>query len=234
MVVLAGDAGVGKTLLACVWAQRLASGLEIMGHTVAPMKVLYINEENSWHDIREYMRWARYGMTDANEDLLKENFRLEQFSLTLSPGRWYDNLLAITGDHKPKFTVIDTATPACAIQDEDKNGEASIAISHLRRAQRAGAEGCGMFVLKHAKVIKSGDDRSIRGAKAWRGACDGLIFHTKTAGRPRDDGLHCSYIWPDKARAFGLRERLKITPRWVSFGTPKKRGILLATLPDPE
>ena len=109
-----------------------------------------------------------------------------------------------------------------------------MAIGHLRRAMRSSAEGAGMLILKHAKVVARGEDRTIRGAKAWKGASDGLIFHTRTAGRPRDDGLHCTYIWPDKARAFGLRERLKVTPHKVECGTLKKRGILLAYSPDPE
>lgn len=232
MVVMAGDAGVGKSLLAITWAQAMACGLGIIDGALEPKRVLYMNEENSWYDIREYMRWARYGL-NADEKLLSENLRLEQLSLTLSSIKWYDNLRLIAEEHRPSLIVIDTATPACQIQDEDKNGEASQAIGHLRRAMRCSAPDCGMLVLKHAKVVAKGEERSIRGAKAWKGASDGTIFHTKTAGRPRGDDLHCTYLWPDKARAFGLRERLKVTPNWVNRGA-KKTGILLAYSADPE
>lgn len=233
MIILAGDAGVGKSLLALVWAHSLAAGIKILGNNVKPVKVLYINEENSYYDMREYLRWARFGMNGIDEELLKANLRVEQFSLTLSDIRWFDNLRMLCDDWKPSLIVIDTATPSCQIQDEDKNGEASIAIGHLRRAIRASAKGCGMLVLKHAKIIRKGEDRTIRGAKAWKGACDGLIFHTRTAGRARDDGLHCTYLWPDKSRAFGLKKRLKISPCWVNQGT-KRQGILLATHAEPE
>ena len=232
MVVMAGDAGVGKSFLAITWAQALACGLPIFGVASKPMRVLYINEENSWYDIREYMRWARYGL-NADEKLLGENLRVEQMSLTLASIKWYDELRLISEDHKPRASFIDTATPACQIQDEDKNGEANVAIGHLRRAMRGSGEGNGMLVLKHAKVVAKGDDRAIRGAKAWKGASDGLIFHTRTAGRPRGDDLHCTYLWPDKARAFGLKERVKVTPQWVNRGV-KKAGILLSYSADPE
>lgn len=234
MVLLAGDSGVGKSVLMCVWAVSLACGLPILGASTVPIRVLYINEENSWYEMREYLRWARFGLGLLDESLLCENLRMEQLSLTLSPGKWHATLRMIVAEFKPKLIIIDTATPACQIQDEDKNGEASVAIGHLRRAQREAADGCGMLVLKHAKVINKGEDRTIRGAKIWKGACDSMIFHTKTAGRPRDDGLHCSYLWPDKARAFGLRERLKITPKWVLFDNPNKKGILFTLFADPE
>lgn len=234
MVVLAGDAGVGKSLISLVWAQALACGMPIFGANTEPMRVLYMNEENSWYDIREYMRWARYGLDITDDAVLQENLRVEQMSLTLSSIKWYDNLRLICEEHRPRFIVIDTATPACQIQDEDKNGEASVAIAHLRRAMRASDPACGMLVLKHAKVIKKGEERAIRGAKAWKGASDGLIFHTKTAGHPRASGLHCTYLWPDKSRAFGLKERLKIIPDWVTTRGPKKRGVLLTYSADPE
>lgn len=233
MVVMAGDAGVGKSLLSLVWSQSMACGLPLFGEKVESKNVLYINEENSWYDMREYMRWARYGLDGVSEDILKDRLRVEQMSLTLSPIKWYDNLRLIAEEHKPSLIVIDTATPACQIQDEDKNGEAIIAIGHLRRAMRVAAPDCGMLVLKHAKIIKKGEERSIRGAKAWKGSSDSLIFHTKTAGRPRGDDLHCTYLYPDKSRAFGLKERLKVTPQWVNKGA-KKTGILLAYSADPE
>lgn len=229
MVVLAGDAGTGKSLLALTWAAALASRQPIIGETQPEARtVLYINEENSWHDMREYVRWARYGLPEVDPILLKQHLLIEMFSLTVShTGRWYDNLRTICGQAQPNLIVIDTATPACQIVDEDKNGEAGQAIGNLRRAMRDAAPGCGMLVLKHARNVEKGGPRSIRGAKAWKGATDGLIFHMKAAGRPRADGLHNTYLWPDKARAYGLKERLKITPQRLNWGT-HKAGILLA------
>ena len=108
-----------------------------------------------------------------------------------------------------------------------------MAIMHLRGAMMAGGTGCGMLVLKHARVHKKREERAIRGAKAWKGACDSLIFHTRAPGRPREDGLHSSYLWPDKARAFGLKDRVQVTPEWVPRGA-KKVGIALtwAILPE--
>lgn len=228
MVVLAGDAGVGKSLLALYWAQALACGLPIFDERSASINVLYINEENSWYDMREYIRWVRYGMEGIDEALLDKHLRVEQFTLSLSESKWFDDLRVLSVRFKPKLIVIDTATPACQIQDEDKNGEASVAIGHLRAAMAAGGLGCGMLVLKHSRVLnKKGESRTIRGAKAWKGSCDSLIFHTRSPGRPRDDGLHLSFLWPDKARAFGLKERVKIVPSWV-YPAPSKKGISLS------
>lgn len=233
MVILVGDAGVGKSFLALTWAQQIATGSTILGVTYPPQRVLYINEENSWWDMRQYVRWARFSMNGISESTLIDNLRLEQLTLQQSPAKWHQTLIGIAAEHNPRLIVIDTATPACAIEDEDSNGEAASAIRHLRRAMAVSAAGCGMLVLKHAKVIAKGEDRAIRGARVWKGACDGIIFHTKTAGRPRIDGLHCTYLWPDKARAFGLRERKIVRPQKVTDAQGNE-GILLAVSDAPE
>ena len=216
MVVLAGDAGVGKSYLAMTLAQRLAVGSHILESPCAPQRVLYMNEENSYWDIREYVRWARFSMNGIDDRQLEENLRLEQMTLQQSMTKWHRELKGICTEHQPKLVIIDTATPACAIQDEDDNGEAAVAIKHLRQAMAASAPGCGMLILKHSKVVAKGEDRAIRGAKSWKGATDGLMFHTRCGGRPRVDGLHSSYLWPDKTRAFGLRERILIRPNRVT------------------
>ena len=227
MLVMAGDAGVGKSFLALTWAHHLATGTPILETQVPPQRVLYFNEENSWWDMREYVRWARFSMNGISETVLVDNLRVEQMTLQQSP-HWYLALRQVIAEHQPRLIVIDTATPACGIVDEDDNGEANVAIRHLRQGLMAGAPGCGMLILKHAKIIAKGEDRTIRGAKMWKGACDGLIFHTKAAGRPRMDGLHSTYLWPEKTRAFGLRDRILITPQKMTDSAGNV-GILLAS-----
>lgn len=217
MVVLAGDAGVGKTLLTCTWALSLAGGIPILGHESEPINVLYINEENSLEDICQYVKWSIRGLGIAHVPTVSTHMRLEHFTLMQSQSGWYEVLRILSYEHQAKLIVIDTATPACQIEDENDNGAANISIGHLRRAQQAGAPGCAMIVLKHATVMAASGERKIRGAKGWKGFTDGTLFHTKAAGRPRNDGLHTSNLHSDKTRAFGLRDRLVIRPKWVSL-----------------
>jgi hypothetical protein len=133
-------------------------------------------------------------------------------------------MIGLAIEHHPSIIIIDTATPACRIADENSNGEASAAIRWLRAAKAAaGPETC-MVVLKHARVDTESGERDIRGAKAWRGEADGVIFHFAQPGRPRDDGLRTTHLEPRKTRAYGLRERVTISPSWVM---PGKTGITL-------
>lgn len=233
MLVMAGDAGVGKSFLAMTLAQRVAVGTPVLSGAIEPQRVLYMNEENSYWDIREYVRWVRFSMNGINEQQLYGNLRLEQMTLQQSITRWDRELRRVCAEHQPKLIIIDTATPACAIKDEDDNGEAAVAIKHLRQAMAVSAPGCGMLILKHSKVVAKGEDRAIRGAKSWKGATDGLIFHTRCGGRPRVDGLHSSYLWPDKTRAFGLRERVLVRPSRVTDSLGHT-GIHLDFSPCPE
>ena len=136
----------------------------------------------------------------------------------------------IAQEWQPSLIYIDTATSALAISEENDNSEAQRAIQGLRHVMRDSGMNPAIKVLKHAKFHSGGDHkggttrRTIRGAKAWLGAVDQVMYHIRGKGAPRKGGLYTTYLVPDKSRAFGLRGILRISPEYTE-GTPK--GLIL-------
>jgi hypothetical protein len=81
-----------------------------------------------------------------------------------------------------------------------------------------------ILALKHARIRPDDGGYTLRGAKAWEGAVDSVVFQTKLPGRPWR-GLTPTKLSPHKTRAYGLREPLRISPQWVGEGGSE--GILL-------
>ena len=72
------------------------------------------------------------------------------------------------------------------------------------------------IALKHAKVDHENGRYTLRGAKAWEGSVDSIVYQIKSAGAPRSDGLAITKLQPAKTRAFGLRDPVHINPSWVN------------------
>ena len=225
MVVLAGEAGAGKSFFSYTLGIALASGLPFLDRPTDPTKVLYCDEENSLPDLRQYLRWAWRGLGKPPLPTLVANFRHEHFSLAAAGQLWSTYLTNIARDHQPGLIVVDTTTPACHILDENSNAEASKVIRLLRGAQVASGPKCTILLLKHARLDQTNGEWQMRGAKAWKGETDSTLVHQIGLGRPRLDGLRNTTIRPDKVRAFGLRVPIHLHPKWV--GEPKTRGLVL-------
>ncbi len=229
IVILAGEPGVGKSVLSYTLSIAVASGngqTHFLGRPAKPGKVLYFDEENSLPDARQYLRWAWRGLGKPLIPPLAANFKVEHFSLVSQGISRYDYMVSKAMEFKPSLIVLDTATPVCHIQDENDNGEASLALRSLRRVRSMAGPQCTILVLKHAKLLNDASERrTIRGAKAWLGEADAVLYHVATPGRPRKDGLRTSRIEPDKVRAFGLRDVIDIHPEWT--GELGERGLKL-------
>lgn len=226
MVVLAGDPGVGKSILAYTLALSVAFDLPFLGLPTATGPILYFDEENSHPDLCEYLRWVWRGLGSPN--LLKAPLvRIEHFSLAGKGLARWELLKQAAADQHPILIVVDTVTPACNIQDENDNAEASRALHHLRQVQAVAGPRCTVLLLKHSLTMHEDAPhrRTVRGAKTWEGETDGLIFHSLAPGRPRKDGLRRTRLIPGKVRAYGLREALSIDPSWIE--TKGGRGLVL-------
>lgn len=224
MVVLAGEPGTGKSYINYMIGLALAAHLKILGlmRANSPKRVLYFDEENSEQDRDTYLRRAWFGLCKQQNidphgehlDLLQENFW--PMSFLLGNPEWRDTAMMCVEQIQPHSIIYDTATPAFNIEDENSNSEASIAIKGIRDVARATDPVATSIVLKHAKMrTEKGGRRTIRGAKTWQGAADGVIFQVKATGRPRRDGLNLTRMEPDKTRAHGLRSTIYITPAWM-------------------
>lgn len=213
IIVLAGDAGVGKSMLCYSLALGLASGGKFLGRQLKADRVLYFDQENSAEDSDAYLKRVWWGLGSPDTALLDANLFLHRFSLSQNYAAEMREAAAQT---TPGLIVIDTANAACQIDDENDNAKASAAIKALRAVKHAsGRPDTVMLILKHAKVShdkKGHEHRDIRGAKTWKGELDGLIIHTAAVGRPRHGSYRNTFLWPYKSRAFGLTRTIEIVP----------------------
>ena len=220
LIVLAGEPGAGKSFVCYTLGLAGATNTPILGfQPTHPLRILYFDQENSRPDRDQYLRWAWNGLNQPSLPMIAANFWVRHFELGTAD--WVTRAASAITDIQPDIIFIDTATPCCAILDENDNGIATQVINRLRGLQAISNPPAAMIVLKHSRIITEGMDgdnkprRTIRGAKAWAGAADAVWFHVRTAGHPRTDGLFNTYIEPAKTRAFGLRQTIRINPVWI-------------------
>jgi len=230
-MILAGEAGAGKSMLTYTLSMALASGILWLERPLEAQRVLYCDEENPYWTRRQYARWAYRGLGCPPKATLAKNLWLEPLQLTnAGPGGWQSRLCQLAQAHKPNLIIIDTATPACHIDDENDNGEATRAVTKLRGAMLNAAPGCSMIVLRHARMEPESGKYKPRGATAWIGATDCTLLHSNTRGQPATKdpakaGLRNTKLAVGKVRAFGLREPIYINPHWIE--TENGRGMVL-------
>lgn len=224
ILIIAGEAGIGKSTFTYALTLCAVMGLPFLGRPTVQTHVIYCDEENAQPDFRGYWQqiWRGLGCPDPAQ--LAE--RLHFASFKLGGDDWLDRLRGAVKDlpqDEPGLLVIDTATPALHIQDEDKNAEASLAIRGLQSLQIG--RNLTIIVLKHARVVEgeSGPDRYIlRGAKAWLGATGGTWFLTFAPGKPPENPLDRGRVLtPRKIRAYGLRKTIRIRATYTAHGDVK-------------
>ena len=231
LITLGGEPGTGKSYLSYSLSLALTTGTPLMNWPItSPRRVLYFDQENSRADCIEYFRWAWRALGSPHSILITQNLTFVHFGL--SSNAWAQQMAFYVTAVHPDLIIIDTTTPACAIIDENDNGEASRAILLLRGLQTLTTPTPAILALKHARVnskAEAGERRyTLRGAKAWEGQADSVIFQLHSKGHPRTDGLTNTRLEPAKTRAFGLRHAMTIEPDWL----PNKAGILLKSNPD--
>jgi len=223
LIALAGEPGAGKSFVSYTLSLCLASGVDFLGFGIeSPAKVLYFDQENSRPDTTQYLRWSWIGLNRPTLPQIESNLAIAHFALGTHD--WLSKAQSYVLSVKPELIIIDTATPALAIDDENDNGEAAKAIGKLRTLQGLLSPSPAIIVLKHAKVKSEDGAYTLRGAKAWEGQVDGIIYQIRSAGNPRLDGLRSTSLVPAKTRAFGLRDTVKINPEW----TEERAGLRLS------
>ena len=230
MVIVAGEPGVGKSFLQYTLAMSIAARLNFLGLPTRAMKVLYFDEENARPDLQQYLRQIWRGLGQPSIPELEQALFIEHFALSAQGANRFQYMAEVASRIQPGLIIIDTVTPVCAIKDENDNAEASKAMRALRRVKEVAGINTAMILLKHSRLSHDPNDRqTIRGAKDWLGSCDSVWYHKISPGKPRIDGLRNCRIFPDKVRAYGLRNELFIVPHWIGSGTQK--GVVLNPRP---
>lgn len=215
LILLCGLAGIGKSFFNYALANALATGSTFIDGRAMPLsKVLYFDDENGRADLAAYARWTWRGMGSPPRALLRSNLRIESRTLSGS-NDWGGTLLARAEKLRPDLIIIDTATPACHILNENDNAEAALVTQKIRLAQDAAGPQCAAIILKHLRIDPTTGAADVRGAKHWKGAVDAIWYHLASRGRPRRDGWRNTVIRPEKSRAYGLRDTLKIRPSFI-------------------
>lgn len=236
MIIIAGEAGAGKSYLMYNLAYAIAAGKDFLGHPTVPTRVVYFDEENAEPDFLQYNQWA---WTAAGCQDLTETDRWLDIQHYALLSAWKKPMARCIKDFKPGLVIVDTATPAFHIQDENDNAEASRAIQALRQVRElAGDKDLTFIILKHERQRdEQGHRRTIRGAKVWLGAVDQVLYHTIAPGaRRRVDGTRKTRLEPDKLRAYALDHVIAIDPLKVT-GPPNSlilRASRLSSSEDPE
>lgn len=230
IICLAGVPGVGKSVLSYTAAIAVASGRPFLGLEATQGRVLYLDEENGPASQPTYFKWAWRGLDCPPLEELALSLRVGQNAMLSYNGPWTDLMLQEVRSFRPNLIIFDTATKCFRVKDENDNAEATRIMSALSLIQAAADASTTILILKHARLVHDSrnefpDRYKMRGASAWDGSSDGVMFHLADPGRP-PAGLRPTHLIPDKTRAFGLRHRLNITASWTS-PDPLDSGIKL-------
>lgn len=218
LMILGGEAGVGKSFAwSFVAGLAMATGTPVFGKNVPePVKVLIFDQENTYADAGQYLRLAWNGLGCPDPKLIARNYFHAPF--VLGQTNWAE----IAEEHitviKPEFIIFDTATSAFATGDENDNAEAAQIVGDLRRLQHLHRLRPTIMVLMHAKIYRDNGEYTIRGAKQWLGAVDGVLYLKHGPGQPRKDGLNNTTLVSGKTRAYGLRQSIHLYPRTIKNG----------------
>jgi len=239
MVCLAGEPGAGKSYVSYTAGLAVATGIAALDGIIPPGKpktVIYFDQENSRQDRDKYLRRSWHGLARNGKlpdvGLLLQHFHPVHFAL--GDDDWAEIAAEYIALLCPQLVIFDTATPCFNIGDENDNAEAVREIKKIRQLMALGDPVVSAIVLRHAKIaIEKGGRRTMRGAKSWHNAADGIMYQVKQAGRPRGDGLSRTRLEPDKTRAYGLSRTIYITPEWTE---EERTGLFLhgSYTPDKE
>ena len=174
IVVIGGEGGTGKSLLALDLAIAMASGQTFLGmHVPEPQPVLYLDEENPIHVVR---RRIRQHLAGRNLKIPPEGFTyISQGGLSFGTADQRAKISSLIDVHKPKWVFLDSYIRFRG-GDENSNTDAAEFTSALK-AERS-RSGVGWHLLAHlAKPSKDRPDavHRIRGASDIVNSSDSLL-----------------------------------------------------------
>ena len=194
-------AGAGKSLLLLEWMVKLARGEEIMGQRVAPMKVMYVDQENSLGEVMNRLETMGYGREDDLSNLRYHS--LGQWP-PLNTQEGADMMVGEVIRTGTRVILLDTLSKF--FEGNENESEPFIAMNRLfgLRLRRAG--------VTLARLDHSGKDatKGARGASAKSSDLD--TIYSLTVSPTSVDGESTVVLVREKDRlGYGHEERITFT-----------------------
>lgn len=175
ILVVGGEGGTGKSVLALDLAIALATGQSFLGMvTAGAQPVLYLDEENQPHIVRRRIRQHLLGRC-IPEPPAGLHYYL-QAGMTLRDASGMARLQQLVDEHNPRWVVLDSLIRFLGGADENSNTDAAQFFARLK-GERV-RSGVGWIVLAHlAKPSKDRPDavHRIRGAGDIVNGSDALL-----------------------------------------------------------
>jgi len=220
-ILIGAHPGKGKSYFAMDLALAVASGQFFLGRPTdpegGPQTILYVDQENDLHTVRERAYKLFTGRELALEDV-DDYFHYLHIGLRdcNTPGDVALKLGPLVRELQPNLLILDTWLSVMPLADENDNAESARALAALRLIQAGNPSYMTTIILAHLR--KGGDVRDIRGAGHLKGATDATYFLARTGGRAGADGYYATDLFADKVRAADAAKRIRMRPYRVGPG----------------
>jgi len=194
VTILAGDGGVGKSLLALQFGAASALGVDTAGYSPAQGRVLYLgaeDEEEEFHRrLADIVRGHGRQLSDLGEFRLipmadaDALLAVPDKAGVMQPTNVWSQLCNFARDFRPALVVLDTVADLFG-GDEIKRGQARQFIGMLRRL--AIEIDCSIILLAHPSQegIRSGSGSS--GSTGWKNSSRSQLYFSRPDGDKEAD-----------------------------------------------
>lgn len=196
VTILAGDGGVGKSLLALQIGAAGALQCETLGMQPLPGRVMYLGAEDEDTEFQRRLHDIVYAHQREFSDL--EDFMLAPMadadallsipnkSAVMEPTPLWLQFADDARDFKPKLIVLDTAADLFG-GDEIKRAQVRQFVSMLRKL--AIEVDCAIVLLTHPSVAGMQTGTGSSGSTAWNNSVRSRLYLTRPEGKDEDPDL---------------------------------------------
>ena len=196
VTILAGDGGVGKSLLGVQIAAAACLGVETLGLTPAPCRVVYLGAEDEAEEFHRRLA----DIVAAHDRTLADltDFRLiplaDRDALLATPDpkgvmQPTSNFVSLDNHiarHQPGLVVLDTSADLFG-GDEIKRGQVRQFVAMLRGL--AIKWNCAVLLLSHPSVSGMQSGSGTSGSTAWNNSVRSRVYLTRPDGKDVDPDI---------------------------------------------
>lgn len=248
VTILAGDGGVGKSLLGVQIAAAACLGVETLGLTPAPCRVVYLGAEDEADEFHRRLA----DIVAAHDRTLADlaDFRLiplaDRDALLATPDskgvmQPTSNFVSLDNHvarHQPGLVVLDTSADLFG-GDEIKRGQVRQFVAMLRGL--AIKWNCAVLLLSHPSVSGMQTGSGTSGSTAWNNSVRSRIYLTRPEGKDVDPDIRVLKTMKANYGAVGDEMKLRwragvfvlddgLPPEALAFVEKRHEEIFLALL----